>query len=224
MNNILIVDDNINLRRVMQIHLTKAGYQVYEAGNGNQALAVLDAHTVHLMIVDVMMPEMDGYQLTGELRNDRINIPVLMVTAKETLDDKRKGFDAGADDYLVKPVDMEEMVLHVGALLRRARLSTEHQLTVGHSMLDCDALSVTYREESATLPQKEFFLLYHLLSYTNKIFTRQDLIDEIWGYDNDSILRTVDVHINRLRERFKENPDFEIVTVRGLGYKAVIHT
>jgi len=168
------------------------------------------------------MPMMDGYQLTGELRSAKITIPVLMVTAKETLEDKRKGFKTGADDYMVKPIDFEEMLLRVEALLRRSNLSGEHILTVGATTLDSEALMVSTDEQSITLPQKEFCLLHMLLSYPKKIFTRQTLMDEIWGYGSETDPRTVDVHIKRLREKFLHSEDFEIETVRGLGYKAVI--
>jgi len=219
--NILVVDDHLNLRRVMKIHLTQAGHQVYEAGDGHEALEVLDRVQIHLMVVDIMMPGMDGFALTDEVRQGKLQIPILIVTARETLEDKKRGFDLGADDYMVKPIDMQEMVLRVGALLRRARIADEHKLTVGSTVLDSEALTVTVSGESVMLPQKEFQLLFQLLSYPNKIFTRQELMDAVWGYDSDTILRTVDVHIMRLRERFKDTPDFEIITVRGLGYKAV---
>ena len=222
MINILLVEDNESLRELMNIHLSRAGYTVYEAGNGTEALDILDKVAIHLMIADIMMPKMDGYQLTGELRSAKIAIPVLMVTAKETLEDKRIGFKTGADDYMVKPIDMEEMLLRVEALLRRANLSGEHILSVGASTLNSEYLMVTCGGDSITLPQKEFQLLHLLLSYPNKIFTRNVLMDEIWGYESETDPRTIDVHIKRLREKFTDSPDFEIETVRGLGYRAVI--
>ncbi|PKM74503.1 MAG: DNA-binding response regulator [Firmicutes bacterium HGW-Firmicutes-16] len=222
MINILVVEDNEKLRKLMSIHLERAGYNVYESGNGLEALDVLENVAVHLIIADIMMPKMDGYELTGELRSAKITIPVLMVTAKETLEDKRKGFKTGADDYMVKPVDFEEMLLRVEALLRRSNLSGEHILAFGCTTLDSDALTVSSDGQSVTLPQKEFFLLHMLLSYPKKIFTRQTLMDEIWGFDSETDPRTVDVHIKRLREKFTNSEDFEIETVRGLGYKAVI--
>jgi len=187
-----------------------------------EALKVLEDVSIHLIIADIMMPKMDGYELTGELRSAKITIPVLMVTAKETLEDKRKGFKTGVDDYMVKPVDFEEMLLRVEALLRRSNLSSEHILTVGATSLDSDALMVNSGGQSISLPQKEFYLLQLLLSYPQKIFTRQTLMDEIWGYDSETDPRTVDVHIKRLREKFLHSEDFDIETVRGLGYKAVI--
>jgi two-component system, OmpR family, response regulator len=222
MINTLVVEDNEQLRKLMSIHLTRAGYNVFEAANGVEALKVLENVSIHLIIADIMMPKMDGYQLTGELRSAKITIPVLMVTAKETLEDKRKGFKTGVDDYMVKPIDFEEMLLRVEALLRRSNLSGEHILTVGTTTLDSEALMVSTVEQSIMLPQKEFSLLHMLLSYPNKIFTRQMLMDEIWGYGSETDPRTVDVHIKRLREKFLHSEDFAIETVRGLGYKAVI--
>lgn len=222
MTNILVVEDNEKLRKLMRIHLTRAGFNVYEADNGIVALDILENVAIHLMIADIMMPKMDGYKLTEELRSAKITLPVLMVTAKETLEDKRKGFKTGADDYMVKPIDFEEMLLRVEALLRRSNMSDEHILAIGATMLNSEALMVTSNNQTVTLPQKEFYLLHMLLSYPNKIFTRQALMDEIWGYDSETDPRTVDVHIKRLREKFPHSLDFEIETVRGLGYKAVI--
>ena len=222
MINILVVEDNEKLRKLMCIHLTRAGYTVFTAENGVAALRVLEDVAIHLMIADVMMPKMDGYELTGELRGAKITLPVLIVTVKETLEDKRRGFKAGADDYMVKPIDFDEMLLRVEALLRRSKLSVAHILTVGGASLNSESLMVISNEETITLPQKEFYLLYMLLSYPNKIFTRQMLMDEIWGYESETDPRTVDVHINRLRQKFLHSQDFGIETVRGLGYKAVI--
>ncbi len=222
MLNILLVEDNERLRRLMHIHLARAGYQVFEAENGVQALEVLDHIHIHLMIADVMMPKMDGYELTAELRGAKYALPVLLVTAKETLEDKRAGFKAGADDYMVKPIDMEEMLLRVEALLRRSNISGEHLLRAGKTELNTEALTVTSPAQTLVLPQKEFQLLHTLLSHPGKIFTRQALMDEIWGYDSDTDFRTVDVHIRRLREKFSDSEDFSLETVRGLGYKVVM--
>ena len=174
-----------------------------------------------LIVLDVMMPRMDGYEFTETLRSSGCDLPILMVTAKEKPADKRKGFIIGTDDYMVKPVDEEEMILRIAALLRRSKIVNEHRLTIGSTVLDYDALSVKTAEGISELPKKEFLLLFKLLSYSNKIFTRRQLMDEIWDMDSDTDERTVDVHINRLRDRFRNNPDFDIVTVRGLGYKAV---
>ena len=215
MPNILLVEDNSHLRKLMRIHLTRAGYRVLEAEDGSQALKVLEEMPIHLMIADVMMPKMDGYTLTGELRGANITLPVLLITAKETLEDKRTGFKAGADDYMVKPVDMEEMLLRVEALLRRSHISSDHKLAVGNTVLDVESQSAVSPTGSVSLPQKEFHLLFQLLSYPNKIFTRQILMDEIWGYASETDPRTVDVHIKRLRDKFADNGDFTITTVRG---------
>jgi len=220
--NILVVEDNEKLRQLMCIHLVRTGYNVFEAGNGFEALDALEKEAIHLIVADIMMPKMDGYELTGELRGAGITIPVLLVTAKETLEDKRKGFKTGVDDYMVKPIDMEELLLRVEALLRRSNLSGSHILNVGASTLNSESLMVTFGECIISLPQKEFLLLHMLLSYPNKIFTRNILMDEIWGYESESDSRTVDVHIMRLREKFADSPDFELETVRGLGYRAVI--
>ena len=222
MINILVVEDNEKLRRLMKINLTHAGYKVLEAENGLAALDVLDQNNVHLMIVDIMMPEMDGYELTQELREAKMTIPILMVTAKETLEDKRKGFGLGADDYMVKPIDMEELLLRIEALLRRSNINAEKKLVMGKTEINEESYTVTFDGKSISIPQKEFGILYLLLSYPGKIFTRQAIMDEIWGYDTETDPRTVDVHIKRLREKFSDSPDFEIDTVRGLGYKGII--
>lgn len=222
MLNILVVEDNEKLRQLISIHLKRAGYNVFEAGSGVEALQIIEQVAIHLIILDIMMPRMDGYELTGELRGANITIPVLMVTAKETLEDKRRGFKAGADDYMVKPIDMEEMLLRVEALVRRSNLSGRHILSAGASTLNSESLMVACGGDSIVLPQKEFQLLHMLLSYPHKIFTRHVLMDEIWGYGSETDPRTVDVHIKRLREKFSHSPDFEIETVRGLGYRGVI--
>ena len=222
MFQILIVEDDKNARRLMSAVLTRYGYESLCAVDGVEALEVLDHKHVDLIILDVMMPRMDGYEFTHTLRQAGNNIPILMVTARETQDDKKRGFIIGADDYMVKPVDEEEMILRIAALLRRARIAGERQLTVGKTTLYYDAYAVETSEGLAELPQKEFLLLFKLLSYPNKIYTRRQLMDEIWDMDSESDERTVDVHVSRLRERFRSNPDFEILTVRGLGYKAVI--
>jgi two-component system, OmpR family, response regulator len=222
MVSLLLVEDNESLRKLMRIHLQRAGYEVFEAGNGLEALAVLEHHTVDLMVLDIMMPHMDGYELTGELRGANYTLPILMVTAKDSLDDKREGFQKGADDYMVKPIDMDEMLLRVEALLRRSHISGKNEMRIGECLLEEESLLVMYREQKVSLRQKEFSLLHKLLCYPNKIFTRQTLMDEIWGYDCDADPRTVDVHIKRLREKLQAVPAFDIQTVRGLGYRAVV--
>lgn len=204
--------------------MNKAGYTVFLAANGEEALDVLDRTAIHLIVADIMMPRMDGYELTGELRKAKIKIPILIVSAKETLEDKRTGFKKGADDYMVKPINMEEMLLRVEALLRRSNIVENHILNVSGMLLNQESLTVIHGEEIMVLPQKEFYLLQMLLSYPGKIFTRQVLMDEIWGYDSETDPRTVDVHIKRLRERFISYSSFAIETVRGLGYKVVLLT
>lgn len=221
MFNILVVEDDRHTRLLMQTILEDAGYQAFTAEDGQKALDAMDSQHIDLIIMDIMMPNMDGYELTQELRNAGYDMPILMVTAKIEAEDKKKGFRAGTDDYMTKPVDEEEMLLRIKALLRRSKIVNEHKLTVGRTVLDYDALTVTIGTESQTLPQKEFYLLFKLLSYPNKIFTRLQIMDEIWGMDSESTDSTVNVHINRLRKRFESNPDFSIETVRGLGYKAV---
>ena len=222
MFNILVCEDDASLRRVMCTVLDKHGYTAIPAGDGQQALDILDSEHIDLIISDIMMPGIDGYQLTQDLRDADYTLPILLVTAKERFEDKQRGFMSGADDYMVKPVDMEEMILRVGALLRRAKIANDHKLSYGGTTLDYDSLTVIADGQSLQLPQKEFYLLFKLLSYPNKIFTRAQLMDEIWGMDSEIDERTVDVHINRLRDKFKDSRDFDLVTVRGLGYKAVV--
>ena len=221
MFNILIVEDDLNQRKLMQRVLERFGYTVTLACDGVDALEQLEKKHVDMIILDIMMPRMDGYEFTSTLRQSGCNIPILMVSAKQSPVDKRKGFIIGTDDYMTKPVDEEEMVLRVGALLRRSKIVNERKLTVGQTTLIYDSLSVVSPDDSQELPQKEFLLLFKLLSYPNKIFTRRQLMDEIWDMESESDERTVDVHVSRLREKFRNSPDFEIVTIRGLGYKAV---
>lgn len=221
MFHILVVEDNANTRKLMEAVLLQHGYQPVLARDGVEALEVLDKKHVDLIVLDIMMPRMDGYEFTETLRASGCDLPILMVTAKEAPADKHKGFIIGTDDYMTKPVDEEEMILRIAALLRRSRIVNEHKLTVGQTVLDYDALSVTTPQGTSELPKKEFLLLFKLLSYPNKIFTRRQLMDEIWDMDTDTDERTVDVHINRLRDRFRTDDDFDIMTVRGLGYKAV---
>ena len=221
MFNILVVEDDMKLRNLFCTVLLNNGYCAIPAESGLAALKILDTEYVDLIISDIMMPGMDGYELIETLRVSGYTLPILSITAKERFEDKQRGFLAGTDDYMVKPIDVNEMVLRIGALLKRARISTERKIICGKTVLNYDALTVTFNGEELLLPQKEFYLLYKLMSYPNKIFTRQQLMDEIWGVDSQSDERTVDVHINRLRERFKDCDDFQILTVRGLGYKVV---
>lgn len=223
MLNILVVDDNESIRKLTTTYLSREGYYVITASDGVEALTVLEQEHIDLMIADIMMPNMDGYTLTSELRSYKPDLPILMITAKESYEDKKRGFMAGSDDYMVKPIDFDEMLLRVAALLRRAKISNEHKIVMGDITLNYENLTLTSSEVEMQLPKKEFYLLFKLLSYPQKIFTRQDLMDEIWGMDNETDERTVDVHIRRLREKLQHIQEFEIVTVRGLGYKVDKH-
>lgn len=220
MFTILVVEDDLLLQRMICAFLGMNGYQTIPAGNGQEALDAIEKVLPDLVIADVMMPVMDGWELTRELRKAYPLMPIMLVTARTTLEDKRQGFSSGADDYLTKPVDLDELLLHVVALLRRSQAMTSHQLTIGECKLDYDSLTITRGSASLTLPKKEFYLLFKLLSNPRQIFTRRQLMDEIWGMDAQSDERTVDVHVKRLREKCDIFPDFDIVTVRGLGYKA----
>ncbi len=221
MFNILVAEDNADMRELFCTVLEENGYKAFPACDGEEALDVMDREYIDLIIADIMMPRMDGYELTKELRAAKYTLPILMVTAKDQIYDMERGFRSGTDDYMVKPVNVRELILRVEALLRRAKISSEKKITVGSTVLDYDAMTVTVDGVESTLPQKEFYLLYKLLSYPNKIFTRQQLMDEIWGLYTESDERTINTHINRLRDRFEGSRDFEIVPVRGLGYKAV---
>ncbi|GKU27213.1 DNA-binding response regulator [Clostridium folliculivorans] len=219
MFHILVVEDNKNIRKLMAVKLEQAGYEAYQAEDGEKALEIMDSVHIDLIISDIMMPRLDGYELTKTLREADYDIPILMVTAKDSFEDKEKGFLVGTDDYMVKPIDMNEMLLRVSALLRRAKISTERKIILRDISLNYDNLTVTTPEETIELPKKEFYLLFKLLSYPNKIFTRQQLMDEIWGMDIDIDERTVDSHIKKLRKKFDHLEEFKIITIRGLGYK-----
>ncbi|MDD9146934.1 MULTISPECIES: response regulator transcription factor [unclassified Sporolactobacillus] len=221
MFNILVVEDDLKLNKLFCTVLSRHGYHTFAAFDGAQALKMLDSQYIDLIISDIMMPKMDGYQLTKALRNADFNLPVLMITVKENFEDKRKGFLSGIDDYMVKPINVNEMVLRVQALLRRAKIVSEREIVCGSTRIVYDSQTVSFNGGTVSLPQKEFRLLYKLISFPNKIFTRQQLMEEIWGMDSETDERTVDVHINRLRDHLKACKDFQIKTVRGLGYKAV---
>ena len=221
MFRILIVEDDTELCQLFSHVLEKNGYHTRMVSNGQEALDALAEEYVDLIISDIMMPVMDGYELVRSLRKKSVMTPVLMITARDAFDDMRLGFLSGTDDYMVKPINVSEMVLRVGALLRRVQMMNEHRQVIGETVMECDSLSVTVDGESMVLPQKEFMLLYKMASFPGRIFTRQQLMDDIWGYDSSTDTHTVDVHIARLRERFRDNPDFKIVTMRGVGYKVV---
>ena len=221
MFHILVVDDDRHTRILMQAILEAENYTVYTAENGKDALGVLDKEHIDLVILDIMMPGMDGYEFTKTLRDNENNIPILMVSAKQLPADKHKGFIVGTDDYITKPIDEEEMLLRIKALLRRAKIVSEQRIVIGEVVIDYNTMTVSRKGECQELPQKEFLLLYKLLSYPGQIFTRIQLMDEIWGVESDTGWETVTVHIGRLRKRFENWNEFEIDSVRGLGYKAV---
>ena len=221
MLKILIAEDDRELRQLFQHVLIKNGYSVKGVSNGREALDAIEQEYYDLIISDIMMPEMNGYELVHSLREAKDNTPIMMITAKDAFDDMRMGFLSGTDDYMVKPINVNEMVLRVGALLRRAQMINERRQTIGNTILEYDSFTVVSEKERMVLPQKEFMLLYKMASFPGKIFTRQQLMDDIWGYGSESDTHTVDVHIGRLRERFRNNEDFKIVTMRGVGYKVV---
>lgn len=221
MVHILVVDDDKHTRLLIKAVLETEGYEVSTAVDGEDALRVMDKNNIDLIVLDIMMPGMDGYELTKTLRENDNNLPILMVSAKQLPADKHKGFLVGTDDYITKPIDDEEMLLRIKALLRRSQIVNERKITIGDVVLDYDSFTVIRGNETIELPQKEFLLLYKLLSYPGKIFTRIQLMDEIWGQESDAGWETVTVHIGRLRKRFDGWNEFEIETVRGLGYKAV---
>ncbi len=221
MFHILVVDDDRHTRMLLRAILEQEKYTVSTAGNGEEALSVMEREHVDLVVLDIMMPKMDGYEFTRTLRESDNNLPILMVSAKQLPADKRKGFLVGTDDYITKPIDEEEMLLRIKALLRRAKIVNEQKIVIGDVVLDYATLTVSKNGETQELPQKEFMLLYKLLSYPGQIFTRIQLMDEIWGVDSDTGWETVTVHVARLRKRFEDWQEFEIQSVRGLGYRAV---
>lgn len=220
MFQILVVDDEKNTRRLMSAILKNNGFTTFNATNGLEALDVIEKQNIDLILLDIMMPDMDGYELTQALREVGSNVPILMISAKHEVQDRRKGFRLGIDDYMTKPVDEEEMILRIRALLRRAQISMDRRIYIGESILDYDSYTLSTGDDAMMLPQKEFQLLFKLLSYPGVIFTRIQLMDDIWGLDSDTDDHTVSVHINRLRDKLRENKDFQILTVRGVGYKA----
>lgn len=221
MFKILIAEDDRELRQLFSHILTKSGYLTHSVSNGQEALDALDKDYYDLLISDIMMPVLDGYELVRLLRSSGNQMPIMIITAKDAFDDMREGFNSGADDYMIKPININEMVLRVGVLLRRAQMINDRKLIIGKTILELDSLTIYTEDDIFVLPQKEFMLLYKMASSPGKIFTRHQLMDEIWGYDNDSDTHTIDVHIARLRDRFRNNNDFKIVTMRGVGYKVM---
>lgn len=221
MFRILVAEDDGELRQMFCRVLSRSGFQPVGAADGKEALRILENEYVDLIVSDVMMPELDGYELVQQLREAGSTVPVLMITAKDRFEDMQQGFLSGTDDYMVKPVNVNEMVLRINALLRRAKMISERRQVLGDTVLEYDSFSLQRGGAREVLPQKEFQLLYKLASFPGRTFTRQQLMDDIWGLDSETDIHTLDVHVNRLRDRLRDNPDLEIVTVRGLGYKVV---
>ena len=222
MIRIIVVEDDYHLNSLIKKVLEK-DYIVDSAYNPTRALEMMSVNAYDLIISDIMMPEMSGFEFAKIIRDDNKDIPILFITAKDEFEDKRRSYAIGVDDYMVKPIDINELVLRVGALLRRAKINVEHKLEVGNTVLDYNSLSVKYNDKEIVLPLKEFKLLFKLLSFPDKIFTRTQIMNECWGMYSESYDRTIDVHITHVREKLNDNEDFSIVTVRGLGYKAVIN-
>ena len=222
MPKILVVEDDNDLNNLIQTVLESKGHDVFAARNGKEALDILDITHIDLIISDIMMPRMDGIRLLTDIREANMKMPVLLITAKGSYDDKNKGFSSGADDYMVKPIDIKELVLRVNALLRRSKIANERQLRIANITLDADNLTVTRDGNIYVLSPKEFYLLFKLLSYPGRVFTRFEIMSEVWGYDSESDEKTINVHISKLRTRFEGWTEFEISTVRGLGYKAIV--
>ena len=221
MFHILVVDDDKHTRMLLRAILQNANFTVTTANNGEEALLVLDHEHIDLVVLDIMMPKMNGYEFTKLIRETNNTLPILMVTAKHQPADEKKGFLVGTDDYITKPIDEDKLLMRIKALLRRAQIVNDQKIIIGNVTLDYNSLSVTRNGETQELPQKEFMLLYKLLSYPGQIFTRIQLMDEIWGTDSETGWESVTVHIGRLRKRFESWDEFEIESVRGLGYKAV---
>lgn len=224
MFSILVCEDDFAIKTMISTKLKQENYSVYTVQNGREALKLMEKQQIDLVISDIMMPEMDGYEFVQTLRETKHTLPILMITAKSQLESLEAAFKLGVDDYMVKPLRLEELVLRVKALLRRSQLEAEKVLTFTHTRLDYNALTMTELTtgEQVQIPPKEFFLLYKLLSYPEKIFTRLDLLDDIWGMEEDYDERLIDACIKRLRQKLKGNEDFDIVTVRGLGYKGTM--
>ncbi len=224
MFRILVVEDDRSLNKMICSKLSREEYMTFSAYDGEEAITIMDTEHIDLIVTDIMMPKMDGYELIKLLRSTSYFLPVLIITAKDQIEDMEKAFSAGTDDYMIKPINLKEMVLRVKALLRRAQLENEKKITIGNTELNYETLTMNIRGVSYELPPKEFYLLFKLLNNPGKIFTRTELLEEIWGVDSDSDERNVDAHIKKIRKKIENDSDFDIETVRGLGYKAVIKT
>lgn len=222
MFRILVVEDDRELNRSVCAFLEQRGYEALGCLGAEEAYDALYRGVFDLIISDIMMPEIDGFELVKTVRTHNENIPILFMTARDDLDAKQRGFRAGIDDYMVKPIDLDELYLRIGALLRRARIAASRRIELGEFLMDADEHTAYLRGEEIPLTSREFSLLYKLLSYPKKTFTRSQLMDEFWDPDTASGPRTVDVYMTKLRSKLAECKDFEIVTVHGLGYKAVV--
>jgi len=221
MFKILVVEDDSLIRQLIVKHLSKNGYDPLEAENGKKAIELFESQHIDLIVTDIMMPLLDGNMLTRKIRLTNSELPILMLTALDQFADKEKGFSSGADDYMVKPIEFNEMMLRIKALLRRYQIMSQQKIELKTLSLNYQTGECIHLGKHIELTRKEFLLLFKLLASPNMIFTREQLMNEIWGYDSESYDRTVDTHIKRIREQI-ESPDFEIITVRGLGYKAVL--
>lgn len=219
MFDILVVEDDINTQKLLCAVLKRGGYHTVTAQDGIEALEQMEKHCLDLIVLDLMMPHMDGYELCSQLREAGDDIPILMMTANQEISDKHRGFLVGTDDYMTKPFDEQEFLFRIKALMRRAKIASEHKVTIGTTVADYDTLTVSWGNQKLSMPKKEFQLLFQFMSYPNMIFTRNQLMDEIWGLESETDEHTLNVHINRLRDKLSDNPDIEIITVRGLGYK-----
>jgi len=222
MATILIVEDDHSMRELMTAKLEKR-FDVLTAQNGKAALTIIENKSVDLIVSDIMMPGMDGYEFVRDLRNMGMQTPVIMATAKQGFDDKRDGFSVGADDYMVKPLNFDELLWRIDALLRRAKIASDKEIVLGKFKLNATMYEATYNGQAIEMTRKEFDLIYKLLSYPNKLFSHEKLLNEVWGYDCPSDETTIRSHINRLRSKFADITEFEIVTIRGLGYKVVVN-
>jgi len=223
MINILVVEDDAKFNQIVRAYLSDNGYNVKGALNAREAYDLMYNALYDLIISDIMMPDIDGFEFAETVRSLNKTIPILFMTARDDFASKQRGFRLGIDDYMVKPINMDELILRVGALLRRANIASEKKLTTGSLEMDADALSVTVAGEEIPVTVREFNILYKLLSYPKKTFSRQQLMDEFWDINSETTLRAVDVYVTKLRDKFSGCGDFKIVTVRGLGYKAVLH-
>lgn len=222
MIKVLLAEDNVDLIELISNEFKRAGFKVYEASDGKIAKQIFDDNKIDLVITDVMMPNVDGLELATYIRQKDNVVPILIITAKGEKEDKYKGFNAGTDDYMVKPIDIDELLLRSNALLRRARILKDKKLVVGGATLYYDEYVVEIDGEKTILPPKEFQILYKLLSYPNKIFTKNQLMEDLWDFDSESLDITIYTHIYRIREKFMNCPYFEIATIRNLGYRAVV--